>query len=40
MYRRVVLAGQHEAWMRTLEAGGLLDRRLEYLSDCAMRFAM
>ena len=31
MYRRVTLAGQHEAWMRTLEAEGLLDRRLEYL---------
>ncbi|MGV8909220.1 MAG: NAD-glutamate dehydrogenase [Propionicimonas sp.] len=31
MYRRVVLAGQHEAWMRTLEAGGLLDRRIEFL---------
>ncbi len=31
MYRRVVLAGQHEAWMRTLEAAGLLDRQLEFL---------
>ena len=31
MYRRLVLAGQHEAWMRTLETEGLLDRRLEFL---------
>jgi glutamate dehydrogenase len=31
MYRRLVLAGQHEAWMRTLEAEGLLDRKLEFL---------
>ncbi len=31
MYRRFELAGQHEAWMRTLEAAGFLDRRLEFL---------
>ena len=31
MWRRTVLAGQHEAWMRTLEAEGLLDRGLEAL---------
>lgn len=31
MHRRLVLAGQHESWMRTLESEGLLDRRLEDL---------
>jgi len=31
MFRRVTLAGQHEAWMRTLELDGLLDRRIEAL---------
>lgn len=31
MWRRVVLAGQHESWMRTLEADGLLDRGIEAL---------
>ncbi len=31
MYRRVALAGQHDAWMRTLESSGLLDRDLEFL---------
>ncbi len=31
MFRRVTLAGQHEAWMRTLESDGLLDRRIEAL---------
>ncbi len=35
MYRRTVLAGQHEAWMRTLEEDGLLDRRLEALPSSA-----
>jgi glutamate dehydrogenase len=35
MYRRVVLAGQHESWMRTLEAEGLLDRGLEALPGTA-----
>ena len=33
--RAVVLAGQHEAWMRTLQDEGLLDRALEFLPDSA-----
>jgi len=35
MYRRTVLAGQHEAWMLTLEADGLLDRTIEALPTSA-----
>lgn len=35
MYRRTVLAGQHEAWMLTLEDDGLLDRALEALPTSA-----
>jgi glutamate dehydrogenase len=35
MWRRLVLAGQHEAWMRTLESDGLLDRDLEDLPTSA-----
>ncbi|MGC3993187.1 MAG: NAD-glutamate dehydrogenase [Propionicimonas sp.] len=35
MYRRVVLAGQHEAWMRTLTDDGLLDRSIEDLPSSA-----
>jgi len=31
--RAVLLAGQHEDWMRVLEAEGFLDRGLEYLPD-------
>ena len=31
MHRRLELAGQHEAWMRTLETAGFLDRQLEFL---------
>ena len=31
MSRAVTLAGQHEAWMRTLEAAGFLDRELDCL---------
>jgi glutamate dehydrogenase len=33
--RATTLAGQHEAWMRTLVAEGLLDRALEFLPDSA-----
>jgi glutamate dehydrogenase len=35
MYRRFRLAGQHEEWMRALEADGLLDRRIEGLPTSA-----
>jgi NAD-specific glutamate dehydrogenase len=35
MYRRFRLAGQHEEWMRALEADGLLDRQLEALPSGA-----
>ncbi len=35
MYRRFRLAGQHEEWMRALEADGLLDRQLEGLPSSA-----
>ncbi|PFG16903.1 glutamate dehydrogenase (NAD) [Propionicimonas paludicola] len=35
MYRRFRLAGQHEEWMRVLEADGLLDRHLEGLPGSA-----
>ena len=42
MYRRTVLAGQHEEWMLTLEADGLLDRAIEALptgAEMASRIA-
>ncbi len=42
MSRSVTLAGQHEAWMRTLEGAGFLDRKLECLptsDDMAARIA-